>query len=106
MLLVSTTGTTGLLGRENEDGIFEVDHETGTGLLLFPGWRHATEAEVAAFYSDVDAEKKAATEAKRQATIAAKKAAATVTHENPPKSEKASEKQSEDLIGELPKKGK
>lgn len=49
MLIVSTAGATHVGKIEGTDGVFDVPPEAAEHLLQFPGWRHATEKEVAAF---------------------------------------------------------
>jgi len=91
VIIVSTNGATTVQDQTNTDGVFVVDDDLGAHLMLFPGWRHATEEESFSVSgpdtiaetptvpegAKEDAEKaakKAATEAKRQATLASKKA--------------------------------
>lgn len=91
MLIASTTDATNINDEfVGVDGVFDVPVDVAQHLLQFPGWRDANEDEVLAFAKagkgttkapapssdDAAAEKKAASEAKRQATIAAKAAAA------------------------------
>lgn len=55
MLIVSTNGATNINDVHESAtaaGLFEVDHETGTHLVQFPGWRHATEEEAAAWHAE------------------------------------------------------